>query len=224
MSARVDNSEWRTQRRFGHSGPVGRLVLPLLLVSLSGLARSPAAASPTAAEIIFRRPPPPSAKPTLKGAPPRLSVRAQPRDLVLAKSPSRTLSIVSKMVPAKSEPVRHVVYKRRYVELAGLGVLIGDYQIFPRLTFSTDNRLDDVNTRERALRDDMDAIEARRRGEIRQDPVSIWLRTRGHSALPGIEPCFQAAFTIQNILLRGIRLPQMLEYGPPPRPIHDDKR
>jgi len=106
---------------------------------------------------------------------------------------------------------------RPYIEVSGLGLLIGDYQIQPRLVLGTDNRLDDANIRERALRDDLDAMEARKRGEIKEDPITFWLRTRGQNGLPGVDPGFQVAYAIQNVLRGSVKLPPMLEYAPPGR-------
>jgi hypothetical protein len=66
--------------------------------------------------------------------------------------------------------------KQRKAYLDSQGIVVGDFRIQPMLAFSTDTRYDDANTRERALRDEMDELAARQRGERHADPLSFLFR------------------------------------------------
>lgn len=95
-------------------------------------------------------------------------------------------------------PARH----RPLVTLEG--ILIGDYYLVPNLLFGTDNRYDDVNTRERALRDDLNYMESRRHGEIHIDPLSQLLRKHAQRFN---DPGFQVAMVIHHLLQGALQPP-----------------
>ena len=131
---------------------------------------------------------------------------------------------ISPVVPKSDHPAAapkdvtqsYYMQQRPYIGVSALGLLIGDYQLQPRVYFSTDNRLDDSNTRERAMRDDLDWMESRKRGEIHEDTITRWLRTRGQGGMPGTDPGYQVAYAIQRVLQGSIRLPNFLNYSPAP--------
>ncbi len=92
-----------------------------------------------------------------------------------------------------------------YVTTEGLAV--GDYFLSPRVVFGTDNRYDDANIRERAMREDMDALQARQRGELREDPLSQLIRHRQQGALNPSEPGFRLASTVHELLQLTLHMP-----------------
>lgn len=85
------------------------------------------------------------------------------------------------------------------------GILLGDYYLVPNLALGTDNRYDDANTRERALRDEMNYQEARRRGELREDPLTQLLRKRVPRL--GGDPGFKVALVIRHLLQGALPTP-----------------
>lgn len=198
------------------------MVSGVLFAPSIGLAESDV--RPQSIAVVSKAPPP---LPRKKGAPNPDKAKPNPQMMLPRPSAVATPSIVPKDFEAeKLADKQHNGVYRPYVEVSGLGLLIGDYQVQPRLTLGTDNRYDDVNIRERVLRDEMDAREAQRRGELKEDPITRWLRTRGRAGLPGIDPGFQLAYTIQRVLRGSIRLAPMLEYAPPaqPQPPQENKR
>lgn len=84
------------------------------------------------------------------------------------------------------------------------GLLIGDYYVIPNLLFGTDNRYDDVNIRERALRDDLNYLDARLRGEIHIDPLTLLLRKHVQRFN---DPGFQVAMVIHHLLQGALQPP-----------------
>lgn len=84
------------------------------------------------------------------------------------------------------------------------GLLIGDYYVIPNLLFGTDNRYDDVNTRERALRDDLNYLDARLHGEIHIDPLTQLLRKHVQRFN---DPGFQVAMVIHHLLQGALQPP-----------------
>ncbi len=93
---------------------------------------------------------------------------------------------------------------RRRPILTMQGVLVGDYYLIPNLLFGTDNRYDDVNTRERALRDDLNYLDARLRGEIHIDPLTLLLRKHVQRFN---DPGFQVAMVIHHLLQGALQPP-----------------
>lgn len=84
------------------------------------------------------------------------------------------------------------------------GLLIGDYYLIPNLLFATDSRYDDVNTRERALRDDLNYLDARLHGEIHIDPLTQLLRKQVQRFN---DPGFQVAMVIHHLLQGALQPP-----------------
>lgn len=176
------------KRCLADAGCATRRALPLALslpLSLSLLWSGPLFAqeaaslapevSAQAVAIVSKNPPP--VKPKGKS---KLAAVKSPEQARKALLPSPTAVLSPQIVPkhpnADRTVERSIGQHRSYVEVSGLGLLIGDYQLQPRLVLGTDNRLDDVNIRERVLRDEMDYMEARRRGELKVDPITVWLR------------------------------------------------
>lgn len=85
------------------------------------------------------------------------------------------------------------------------GILIGDYYLVPNLILVTDNRYDDANTRERALRDELNYQDARRRGEVHEDPLTQLLRKRVLRL--GGDPGFRVALVIHHFLQGALQPP-----------------
>lgn len=208
-------------KRHGTNGWVRRRSLPFVL---SGLMLAPSLGlaeldvRPQAVAVVSKAPPPLPKKKGMNKDKERPEKGRSPNPQALLPRPSAVMPppIVPRSPEAEKLAEKHTGAYRPYVEVSGLGLLVGDYQIQPRLVLGTDNRLDDVNIRERVLRDEMDAREAQRRGELKEDPITQWLRTRGRSGLPGIDPGFQVAYAVQRVLRGSIRLAPMLEYAPPP--------
>jgi len=210
------------------AGRVMRFYVPLLLLSLLWLpsVRAEMKVSPEATATVMKQAPVVAKK--QKKSPQtkiREALNAKRFDVIPPAPAKLTLPIVPQGSTADRSADNASPTRRQYIEVSGLGLLIGDYQLQPRLALGTDNRLDDVNTRERVLRDEMDARESARRGEVHEDAISAWLRTRGQPGLPGVDPGLQVATAIQRVLRGNIRIPNFLDYGPAPRPVHtDDKR
>jgi len=212
----------RMKRCFERGSWVRRRSLPLLLIGLvvpNASLGSPPEVGPEAMSAVSKAPPPlPKPRGSLKPKPSNKPAPKEPMELLPQPSAVVTPPILPKDTQAERLAERAAAGQYHpYVEVSGIGLLIGDYQIQPRLVLGTDNRLDDVNVRERALRDEMDALEAKKRGEIKEDAITLWLRTRGRSGLTGIDPGFQVAYALQRVLRSSIRLAPMLEYSPPGR-------
>jgi len=199
------------------------LLLSGALLLAPGASLASVEVSPRAVEVVTRPPPPLPKKKGATGSPAKKKLPVDPQALLPRPSAVVAPPIVPKNPEAERLAEKHIGAYRPYVEVSGLGLIIGDYQLQPRLVLGTDNRLDDVNIRERVLRDEMDAREAQKRGELKEDPITKWLRTRGRSGLQ-IDPGFQVAYAVQRVLRGSIRLAPMLEYAPPPRPPTEDKR
>src|SRR5262245_57990738 len=144
---------------------VARRCIPLLLFGLvcePQAVRAEIDVSPQAAATVLKSPPVGSKrKKGRKGlAQPLLPSK---RLDVIPPAPAKLSLPIVPTAPPVERTVQTIPPPRRpYVELAGLGLLIGDYHLQPRLALGTDSRLDDVNIRERVLRDEMDAREAQR--------------------------------------------------------------
>lgn len=80
------------------------------------------------------------------------------------------------------------------------GLVIGDYHIQPTITLGTDNRYDDANTRERAVRRELDELAMRRDGEVHRDPLTTLILERVRPEQLRTDPGFQLATTINTIL------------------------
>lgn len=114
-----------------------------------------------------------------------------PRSLALPLSRPLIWSWSVRAHPRPPAPVRH-----RPV-LTMEGILIGDYYLIPNLLFATDNRYDDVNIRERALRDDLNYQQSRLHGEIHIDPLTQLLRKHPQRLS---DPGFQVVELIHRLL------------------------
>lgn len=85
------------------------------------------------------------------------------------------------------------------------GILLGDYYLVPNLILATDNRYDDANTRERVLREEMAYQDARRHGEIHEDPLTQLLRKRVQRL--GGDPGFRVALVVHHFLQGALQPP-----------------
>ena len=97
----------------------------------------------------------PTGKRTARLKPATKPPRPQPN---LLRTPARSASgplLLPWFFPERSSPAAP---PPRGPVLTMQGLLIGDYYVIPNLLFGTDNRYDDVNTRERALRDALLAV------------------------------------------------------------------
>lgn len=138
---------------------------------------------------------------------PRASTRAPARslsrsarlahlNLFMLPTQGITLPLVSPWM-LRDPPARTPPSRRRPI-FTMEGILIGDYYLVPNLVFGTDNRYDDANTRERVLRDELNFQDARRRGELREDPLTQLLRKRVRRL--GGDPGFKVALVIRHLL------------------------
>jgi hypothetical protein len=173
-----------------------KFLLAVALGSLTLFSHPSAAAEPTAA-----RPPssvrgkrPARLKPAAK--PPR------PANLNLPPAPSASGTLLLPWFLREKERAAPPAQRRPLVTLEG--ILVGDYYLVPNLLFGTDNRYDDVNTRERALRDDLNYMESRRHGEIHIDPLNQLLRKHAQRFN---DPGFQVAMVIHHLLQGALQPP-----------------
>jgi hypothetical protein len=75
-------------------------------------------------------------------------------------------------------------YSSRFRRNFSQGLLIGDYRIIPNLVLSTDNRYDNASSREYALRQELNWLDARQHGDIPfMDPLSVLLENRNRPPL-----------------------------------------
>lgn len=117
------------------------------------------------------------------------------------------LSPIAELPPPSSLPVEYAYQKSR-PHVTGEGLVLGDFVLSPRIYFSTDNRYDDANVRERAMREDIDYFfEARHRGELREDPVSAMFHNWQRDPLKLHEPSIQLANSIHEILQSALHSP-----------------
>ncbi len=124
-------------------------------------------------------------------------------NLFLAPERSADLPLLSPFLlhdpPARAPQSRH----RPIFTMEG--ILLGDYYLVPNLILVTDNRYDDANTRERALRDEMNYQDARRHGEMHEDPLTQLLRKRVLRL--GGDPGFRVALVIHHFLQGALQPP-----------------
>lgn len=108
--------------------------------------------------------------------------------------------------PPSPLPVEYA-YQKTKPHVTAEGLIIGNYVLSPRIYFSTDNRYDDANVRERALREDIEVFEARRRGELREDPISKMFHDWQRDPLNITEPSFQLMGSIHALLQSALHTP-----------------
>lgn len=114
---------------------------------------------------------------------------------------------VTELPPPSPLPVEYAYHKTR-PHVTGEGLVLGDFVLSPRVYFSTDNRYDDANVRERAMREDIDYFfEARRRGELREDPVSAMFHNWQRDPMNLHEPSMHIANSIHEILQSALHSP-----------------
>jgi len=145
---------------------------------------------------------------------PRRPLTIDPKDVTLP--PQVLLAPPSPSQPAeaerKPEPRRNPWRPRIDSE----GLVLGDFHIVPRLVLSTDTRYDDVNTRERVLREELDALEAWKRGEVHVDPLTALLQNRSREGMQRGDPGYGLASTIHQVLQGALRVPNLLRQVPHP--------
>lgn len=99
--------------------------------------------------------------------------------------------------------------RQRYIDFEG--IILGDFHLAPNLVLATDGRYDDINTRERMLRSELDTLEARRRGEIKEDPLSLLLRQHSQRCFARSDPGFRFIFTLHQLLQGGLYMPNLIQ-------------
>lgn len=99
--------------------------------------------------------------------------------------------------------------RQRYIDFEG--IILGDFHLAPNLVLATDSRYDDINTRERMLRNELDTLEARRRGELKEDPLSLLLRQHSQRCFARSDPGFRFIFTLHQLLQGGLHMPNLIQ-------------
>ena len=124
-------------------------------------------------------------------------------NLFLAAERSADLPLLSPFL--LHDPPPRVPQSRHRPVFTMEGILLGDYYLVPNLILATDNRYDDANTRERALRDEMNYQDARKHGEMHEDPLTQLLRKRVLRL--GGDPGFRVALVIHHFLQGALQPP-----------------
>lgn len=216
----------------GEPGAAGsrwkRAPLAWLICALTCLA-DVAVASPlplvaVPSEVIAARPAPIKGRRSARERPANVSLTPYRMQLLLAPPTSLSFPLLAEMDLCKrGKPDPEPARPRPRARVDAEGIVIGDFHISPRLVLGTDNRYDDVNTRERAMRDERDYIDAKARGEIVDDPVTAMLRNRSKGCFLWSDPGFRMVLTMHQILQGGLRVPALLWIGPPPRSLESGK-
>ena len=102
------------------------------------------------------------------------------------------------------------------VVLTPSGLRVGDYMLVPTLVLSTDNRYDDVNLRERMLRDQLDEMASHQHGEVHEDPISQLLKRQDAAALNQKDPGIRLVLSIHQILQGSLHIPNFIRRLPLP--------
>ena len=124
-------------------------------------------------------------------------------NLFLAAERSADLPLLSPFL--LHDPPPRAPQSRRRPVFTMEGILLGDYYLVPNLILVTDNRYDDANTRERALRDEMNYQDARRHGDVHEDPLTQLLRKRVLRL--GGDPGFRVALLVHHFLQGALQPP-----------------
>lgn len=154
----------------------------------------------------------PAAKPATQPATKPTTQAARSPGQTAAKTPARPRPLVMPPVGELSRPLATppaLVKGKRTAPPLSLngkplpidGFAAGDFLIQPNITLATDCRYGDPRSRERSWMDELDAQDSRRRGEVRADPVSRFLRGPGQNTAGGsADPGYQVADTVSQRL------------------------
>lgn len=176
----------------------------LKVLALGGLTLTPLRAeaapqNPQPAGTAAKRPPRPKQKPA------RAQQTARLAQVDLFKTPERSATWPLLSPTLLREPPPAAAPSRRRPILTMEGILLGDYYLVPNLILVTDNRYDDANTRERALREELNYQDARRHGDVHEDPLTQLLRKRVFRL--GGDPGFRIALVVQHFLQGALQPP-----------------
>lgn len=169
-------------------------------MSLPALAEGSAPAGMTPAAVSR----PVAAKRSQRPKPTRSGQRLGNLNLFMTPAQTPDLPLLSSRLFFRDPPTRIQPNRRRPI-FTMEGILLGDYYLVPNLILATDNRYDDANTRERALRDELNAQEAHRRGEVNEDPLTQLLRKRVQRL--GGDPGFRVGLVIHHLLQGALQPP-----------------